>query len=241
MGLTNVIPSVLAFGPQTGLPSQDTVEQLRLQLIRTPQLSCVLDSIKSLTDFWNTLVNFDPSLSHIPGTQIFADLQRWVVEGGPVPSNNANTFLVPVTVLLQITQYFGYLKKLNTSNPHQRALQSLQNGSIQGFCVGFLSAATVATSKTEAEIASTAAVMIRLAVCIGAYVDKAQLSSHSVGAACIAVRWKEDEVSEEEIVNIVHSFPGVSLLNFSAINIKLTRWKGLCLMYYGSSLHYHYS
>jgi hypothetical protein len=210
MDLNNAIPSLLAFGPQTGLPSQDTVEQLRLQLNRTPQLSRVFDSIKSLTDFWNTLVNFDPSLSHIPGTQIFTDLQRWIVEGGPLPSHNANTYLVPVTVLLQITQYFGYLKQLNTSNPQQRVIQSLQNGSIQGFCVGFLSAATVATSKTEAEIAATAAVILRLAVCIGAYVDKAQLGSHSVGAACIAVRWKEDEVSEGEIVGLVHTFPGVS-------------------------------
>ncbi len=46
MDLTNAIPTLLAFGPQTGLPSQDTVELLRLQLSRTPQLSRVFTDLQ---------------------------------------------------------------------------------------------------------------------------------------------------------------------------------------------------
>jgi hypothetical protein len=137
-----------------------------------------------------------------------------VVEGGPLPNHSANTYLTPVTILLQITQYVGYLNQLNVRNPQQSVLQGLQAGGIQGFCVGFLSAATVATSESEAEIATTAAVMLRLAVCIGAYVDKSQFGSQSVKAGCVAVSWREEEVSEEEIVDLVHTFPEVSFLNF---------------------------
>jgi hypothetical protein len=211
MDLTDTeVPSLLAFGPQSDLASQDTINPLRILLDQLPVLSPLRDSIEGLTEFWNDLVDFDASLREIPGIKYITELHEWLVEGGPLPSHKANAYLLPLTVLFQVTQYFQYLQQLNTSNPHERVIENLRNGSVQGFCVGFLSAVIVAASKTEADIAATAAVILRLSVCIGAYVDKAQLGSQEEGGTCLAVSWKKDVVDERKIRGVVDSFAGVS-------------------------------
>ena len=214
MKLAAAKPSLLVFGPQTELPSQDVIDQLRQELIQTPQLSCLVDAVKNVTEFWKALVNFDPGLDHVSGAKSLTDLQQWVVEGGSLPNHKANTYLLPVTVILQITQYVRYLNQLNVTKPHSFLLKGLQVGGIQGFCVGFLGATAVATSESEAEIAATAAVVLRLAVCIGAYVDRNQLGRQSMKVGCVAIRWREDEVSEKEIVDLIHTYPEVRFLNF---------------------------
>ena len=222
MGPPTAIPSLLAFGPHTELPSQLTIDQLRQELIQNPQLSCIVDTVKNANEFWKALVNFDPSLSHVPGIRFLTDLQRWVVEGGSLPSHSSNAYLLPVSIILQITQYIRYVNQLNVPNPHSFLLKNLQVGGIQGFCVGFLSATAVATSETEGEVATTASTLLRLAICIGAYVDKSQYGIHSMKTACVAVRWREVEVSEKEIVDIVHTYAEVSLVDFPLINRILT-------------------
>ena len=209
-------PSLLVFGPQTELPSQDVIHQLRQELIQTPQLSCLVDAIKNITDFWKVLVDFDPSLDHGSGAKSLNDLQQWIVEGGALPNHKVNSYLLAVTVILQITQYVRYLNQLNVTKPHSFLLKDIQVGGIQGFCVGFLGATAVATSGNEVEIAATAAVALRLAVCIGAYVDRNQLGRQSMKLGCVAIRWKEDEVSEKEIVDLIHTYPEVNFLDFPA-------------------------
>lgn len=208
MAPTTSEPSLIVFGPQTELSSRDAIDQLRQELNQNPQLSHVLNAAKHGADLWEPLVNFDPTLNHIPGAKLLAELQEWVVGSGPLPSYNYNTFRLPVTVLLQIAQYFRYLKQLNVASPHRALLES-GTGGVLGFCVGFLSAIAVATSETEAEIAFTAARIFRLAIMIGAYVDNNQFSTQGTKVGCIAVRWKADEVHEQDIFNIISTFPKV--------------------------------
>ncbi|KAF5857101.1 hypothetical protein ETB97_006245 [Aspergillus alliaceus] len=207
MALATATPSLLVFGPQTEPSSEDAIGQLRQELAQNPQLSSVVHAAKHATELWKALVNFDPSLDDIPGARLLTEIQQWVVGGGPLPNHNFNAFRLPVTVLLEIAQYFRYLNRLNVSHPHRIFLRGVEAGGILGFCVGFLSAIAVATSETEAEIATTTAAVFRLAVIIGAYVDKNQFGIQGTLMGCIAIRWKGDEVSEQEILNLIHTYP----------------------------------
>jgi hypothetical protein len=207
-------PSLIVFGPQTELSSRGAIDQLRQELNKNPQLSHVLNAAKQGAELWKPLVNFDPTLNHIPGAKLLAELKEWVAGDGPLPSHNFNTFRLPVTILLEIAQYFRYLKQLNVAHPHRVLLKGAETGGVLGFCVGFLSAITVATSETEDEVAFTAAAVFYLAVIIGAYVDDNQFGIQGTKLGCIAVRWKGDEVHEQDISDIVSTFPKVYPLCF---------------------------
>lgn len=100
-----VVPSLLVFGPQTELPSLEVLAELRQELVKNPRLSSLQDAVKNLPRFWQTLTNFDPSLSRVPGAKYLDDLQRWIVDGDAFPhhlGDAPNVYSLPVTLILQI-------------------------------------------------------------------------------------------------------------------------------------------
>lgn len=74
-------------------------------------------------------------------------------------------------MIIHFIHYFHYLASTECSVTHVDLLGKLQIGGIQGFCTGFLSAAAVACSNSDEDVCIFGAVVLRLAVCIGAYVD----------------------------------------------------------------------
>src|SRR5436190_3372991 len=174
MKSTAVFPSLLVFGPQTKFPSLKVLAELRQVLIENPRLTDLQKTVKNLPRFWETLTEFDPSLSHVPGAKYLSDLQRWIVDGvfQHDLDNLPNVYTLPITILLQITLYVRYLSRLEVKDPHRFVLNGLKTGGIQGFCVGFLTAIAVACSESEEDIVTIGAVILRLVVCIGAYVDQ---------------------------------------------------------------------
>lgn len=182
--------------------------------------------------------NFDPSLTSVPGAEYLGDLQRWIVDGGNFPhhvSSTPNTYALPVTVLLQITQYVVYLDRLGIKDPHRRVLKELQAGGIQGFCTGFLSAIAVSGSETEAHIATAAAVSLRLAVCIGAYVDQdGGFDGKSNHTSCLSIRWRSSDANEKDVLHYLGAYPDVrqssqnKQLEIGAESSKI----GVCIEYY---------
>ncbi|CAI6331173.1 unnamed protein product [Periconia digitata] len=208
MSSTHHLPSLLIFGPQTDLPSQSALSSLREQLVNQQSLSSLVTAIKNLPDFWKELVKFDPELDKVAGIQSLSAFQHWVIHGGDFPiasSTSPNILLVPATVVLHITQYIAYLNGLRSEDPHLKVKGGLQNGGVQGFCIGFLGAITIAISRNDADIGTTAANILRLAVCIGAYVDKDSLTFPR--SACIAVRWKDDNAQgKDSVAALVQQF-----------------------------------
>ncbi len=209
------LPSLLVFGPQTEFPPAQVLEDLRAELVGNPQLSALRAAVADLPRIWQSFIDFDPRLDQVPGAEHLGRLVQWVKDGGAFPHQRTddapNHFALPVTILLQICQYMRYLGHLGDS-PHRQVLQSVRAGGIQGFCVGFLSAIAVAGSKSEADIGSHAAAGLRLAVCIGAYVDQDGISSgEPKGTACVAIRWREGSADDKAAVNtMIRSYPGVS-------------------------------
>ncbi|EPE28832.1 Thiolase-like protein [Glarea lozoyensis ATCC 20868] len=205
------LPSLLVFGPQTEFPSEQVLHDLRQELLSSPRLSVLLKAIDDLPQFWQSLVDFDPSLRQIPGNEHLGQLKQWVKVGGQFPhheSNAPNHYALAVTVLLQITQYSRYLDKLGKDS-HRKVLEGVKDGGIQGFCIGFLSAVAVATSESEADLGSSAAVALRLAVSIGAYVDQdGAYAAVATDYLAVAVRWKEgNEEEKASTAGIAHLLP----------------------------------
>lgn len=212
---STVLPSLLVFGPHTELPSHELLAELRQELVTNPRLSSLQDAVKDLPRFWQTLTGYDPNLSSVPGATYLGDLQRWIEEGGPLPhqvGNTPNLLGLPLTLALQITQYVRYLGRVEAKEPHRLVLKGLQGGGIQGFCVGLLSAIAVSCSENEVDVATNAAVGLRLAVCIGAYIDHdASSAGENTQTACLAVRWRDDNVNEkQEIIDLVRTYPDVN-------------------------------
>ncbi|KAF2470760.1 putative Phthiocerol synthesis polyketide synthase type I PpsA [Lindgomyces ingoldianus] len=152
------MPSILVFGPQTELPSKETLAQLRQELCERPELYSLHQAIKELPKFWQTLTAFDESLTNVPGSKYLGDLQRCAI--------------------------------------------------------------AVSASKTEADIAAWAVVSLRLAVCIGAYVD--QNGAYAEPKSCAAgltVRWKDGHINgKKEVIDLVQASPSayISSINDNA-------------------------
>lgn len=214
MGSTPALPSLLIFGHQSELPSEQELTQLRQELLRNPLLHSLRAAINDLPQFWKALAEFDPTLVQIPGAKYLNDLQQWLSNGGSFPHRTTsplNAYALPVTVILQITQYVGYLSRLELKEAHRHVLDEIKDGGAQGFCVGLLSALAVATAGSEFDIGAIASSSVRLAVCIGAYVDKdKELGTNPGDIACAAIRWRDDDMNgKDDVVALVRGFEDV--------------------------------
>lgn len=211
------LPSLLVFGPQTNLPPDETLTPLRQELLHHPDLAPLRETLHEIVEFWKALTAFDPSLGSIPGSTSLTELQRWVEEGGVFPHRSPNSLsicTIPATFLLQIAQYTRYLTCLERLHPHEAVREALQVGGVQGSRIGLLSAVTVSTADTLAEIGSIAAANLRLAVCIGAYVDLHARSAREANQnACISVRWPSThQGGRQKVQRLISAFPNVCTL-----------------------------
>lgn len=231
MGLLPALPSLLVFGPQAELPSQEVLADLRQELTQNPSLSSLKVAVKDLLGFWHTLTDFDPDLRQVPGAKYLSDFQHWISDGGPFPhhlTSNPNVYALPVTVVLQITQYIRYISGLGLKDPHRHILDGLLDGGAHGFCVGLLSALAVSSSQTEADIAAVASNSVRLAVCIGAYVDKdGRFGESPDQKTCVALRWRDDNANGmDEAIALVRTFQDVGLIaSLSSINADIAVYR----------------
>jgi hypothetical protein len=207
------LPSLLVFGPQTGFPSDKALLEARQELLTNPNLRALKEAVDDLPQFWQELVDHDSAL---PGDNKYLHhLKQWANDGGSLPfsrdsedeSTAPSHYALAVTVLLHITQYTRYLGQLGGQGSHRKLLESVSGGGggIQGFCVGLLSALAVATSASESDIGASAAVALRLAVCIGAYVDQDRLGDEFVA---VALRWA-DGLAQADVADIIRSIPDV--------------------------------
>lgn len=205
-------PSLLLFGSQTTWPSSKQSLHLRRALLGEPLLRTFVEAIRNLPEFWSVLVKSDPALQSVTGLEAFKVLRHWLDHGnlvwnaGPPP----NVLCTPLTVIIHLIHYFHYLASTESSVAHADLIRELQMGGIQGFCTGFLSAVALSCSENEEDVSTFGAVALRLAVCIGAYVDQHSRSGSSQSeTVCLAVRWKSD-AGKEKLTEVLSRHQGVS-------------------------------
>lgn len=204
------LPSLVAFGSQTLWPSSEYLQQLRAALLLEPRLRQFLVALKDLPTLWQDLVAHDPRLSAVPGQSALEDLTEWVNHGDfrATSGTPPNVLTMPFTVIIHIIQYIHYLDGVQST--HAEILHHAKTGGVQGFCTGLLTAMAIACSKNEEDINTLGVTAVKLALCIGAYVDlDGAFASEINETTSIAVRWRS-EAGHDRILETLRSYPGVS-------------------------------
>lgn len=208
------LPSLIVFGPQTTWPSSDYLFQLRGALLLEPRLAALLSTIKELPQLWQTLVEKDSRLISVPGIASLKDLQEWI-DHGVTPSSDTisrNVLTMPFTILIHLVQYFHFLDAEVGGVSQSQVLDGVQMGGIQGFCAGILSAIAVSCSKDESDVSKFGSVALRLAFCIGAYVDlDGAFGTEASETSSLAARWRSDS-GHDQVLEILKNYPDVSSL-----------------------------
>ena len=209
------LPSLIAFGALAPWPVSDRLDQLQNALQHQKCLSPIVKAFRELPKLWKALSDRDPNLNSIAGEAAAAHLAQWISGTGfaEIAENKGNITRMPLTTMAQIADYISYLRQCGEPIGHESVRKSVAaGGGIQGFCIGLLSALAVASGKTEDDVGRIAADSVRLAFCIGAYVD---LDRHRNGgdskALTLAVRWKSPTLLED-IQRLFSRYPDVSVI-----------------------------
>ncbi|KAL9012897.1 MAG: hypothetical protein Q9173_002362 [Seirophora scorigena] len=202
--MSTAASSLLLFGPVSPNPGQTHVIQLRKSILERPNLDFVTGLIKGLPSLWRTIVQACPQLDAIAGLEELEQLHQLLTSGAIStvdPLNNLVT--APLTVISQISEVLSQDRDEDgTSFP------GLDN--VQGFCLGFLTAAALASSRDTTDFRHYASVAVRLAICIGAAVDLDEAShDSSSGSSSIAVRWKTD-TGKDDLTKMMKDHPQAS-------------------------------
>lgn len=214
--MMHLLPKLVIFGPQRSLPDPGDCSRLRLVLLSEPTL---VAAIKDLPNLWHALLQAVPELRRVPGPKVFQELKAWIDHGRPLTLSQPcpNVLLTPLSVIADIANYLHYLRVFSSEKgkTHTAILESVEEyGSFQGLCTGVLAAIATACSKEESYIGEYSAVALRLAVCIGAFVDlEGAFAIPPNEACCLGVHSRVGE--EQTMLRILQDFPEVSLPNQS--------------------------
>lgn len=188
-------PSLLVFGSQFTRPSKQYLAHLRALLLIDPRLSPLLAAIEELSALRQKLAKFDERLEEVLGRGETDPIQQWI-KGEDLrltSDRSSNVLITPLTVLVHMVQYLQYLKSNEATTTHQNLMTNVQIGGAQGCGAGILSAIAVACSESEKDVVKFATTILRLAMCIGAFVDLDGLSADSQAEwKCLAVRWTSE-------------------------------------------------
>ncbi|KAI0451650.1 beta-ketoacyl synthase [Xylaria acuta] len=185
--------SYVLFGPVVTSWTSEGLRELQASLQENTFafLRRVLTDLPSLLPILQSK-GIPPFVSRLEHLQELADfaLGRSILD----PITLSNVHLAPLTVIYQAREFIrstGLPERAPDSRLTQvsRSLPKLQG--VQGFCLGFLSAAAMASSKNWEAFEQNFATSIRLAACIGAVIE-ADLQSHADGLKSLSIRWKTD-------------------------------------------------
>ncbi|KAL3477317.1 hypothetical protein BJX99DRAFT_257569 [Aspergillus californicus] len=200
------IPSLIVCGSQTIPPTPETLDQLACYLKQAPDLKPVLEAVLSFPESWAILKTANPRLQVLSDDAVIS-LRDWLSSSPDPDSDNdsyssliipntlPNILLAPLTVLIHVAQYTQYIDSLGIDDVHahiQEVKTTPENpdtaSRFHGLCIGSLSAAALESSPTRAALGQHAAAGVKLAMCIGAYIDSERLTVSS-DMVCFTARW----------------------------------------------------
>ncbi|PSR83579.1 hypothetical protein BD289DRAFT_467698 [Coniella lustricola] len=208
-------PSAAIFSPQSAAPTSTYLNHIRSRLNQDALLRPLHEAITALPQAWETLA---PSKRVLPCFQLASQqtqqLVDWLDETTDRPAAveaiSSAAVTLPLLVTIHIVQYLDYLSQ--SSIRHAEFLESLQLGGVQGYCVGLLSAITVASAPDENTLLRHAAAAIRAAFAIGVFGMYAEAITSNTWTT-LAIRLKQG--SEEEERKLVQEFPGAYISTIS--------------------------
>ncbi|RDW93187.1 non-reducing polyketide synthase spyA [Aspergillus mulundensis] len=201
-------PSMIVCGSQAVEISQEHLAALRNSLVSNNRLQYLVQAIRDLPNLWGPLTMADPALQCIPGHTLWSRFANWIDFKDSLlceinTESKMNALITPLLVISQIVDYTEYLEALSPPQTHSETLDTVQQGGIQGFCAGFLTAIVLSCAKNDQHIAELGAVAFRLAACAGVYVDFDNNSNQHVS---IAARWAAG-TDEQDVLGVLHNYP----------------------------------
>ena len=211
--MTILTPTLLLYGPQARFPATEESLQLhRVLASHTGLFQESLATINELSSLYQQLAAYDPGLSQGPGVPSISFLTKWL-QSGDLPEDAddlPHVAALPMTVLLQIALYLQHLDRNGLTTNYRISLQSLQQHGVQGFCAGFLTAAATAFSENEEQLSRNLGTSIRLAMCLGAYIDQNTVNAEHPNPACaLSIRWKQGNFSAAQVKDLLKAYPDV--------------------------------
>ncbi len=184
--------SLFLFGPVSPRLTQAYLSELRISIVENQDLNFLVEAVEELPSLWPTLQQACPHFSKVSGAEKLGQLS-YFLKFGTFPNGKAlnqgvdNIMLAPLTVISQVIEFLRLGRETENAT-----FPRLEN--VQGFCIGFLAAAAVASSQDETEFRKSVPIALRLAVCIGSTVDldEASFNDPLDHSSSVAVRWTTD-------------------------------------------------
>jgi hypothetical protein len=199
--------SAAVFCPQNRPPSTEYLQDLRTYLRSTPVLEPFIKSILSLSEVWEAYAQCNASIRALEqGLVHIQQLSNWINNDNadPLVETMSGIVILPLQVIIHLTQYFQYLDTLDIT--HRDFLQDISIGGAQGLCGGLFAAAALATSANEEELVLNASISLRLALLVGACGELGD-DPNNLGSTTVVLRTKTPTQAED----IISRFKGVSL------------------------------
>lgn len=223
MSATNPLQgeALLVVGPKRSQFRAEELSELRSAITERSDLGFLTRAVGELESLWPTIIAASPGLKKIPGDHSLRQVAQFL-KGGDLAEltvegvRRDNILLEVVTVLSHVVSFYTVAtsKVQNTLfDPLPSAELDRRFHDIQGFCLGFLTAAAVATVKDKDDFASTITTILRIAVCIGAVVeaDAVELESSGTQAVSLTTGWKH-EADYDGLEKILGTYQDVSRL-----------------------------
>ncbi|KAM3418842.1 hypothetical protein BST61_g4806 [Cercospora zeina] len=203
----DAIPSLVSFGALAPWPSLHWQGRLKANLKEDRTLGPVVAAVLELPSLWEMLRSNDCELDSSTGKDAADRLAQWLTDDTKehLLEETRHAVTMPITVISHVVQYLYFLQQTDGVINHALLLKHVANGGgIQGLCAGILSALAIASASHQSDIGLCAASSIRLAFCVGVYVDLDQ--ERSTKFTTLAVRWPR-EILPSTIDRVLAVYP----------------------------------
>ncbi|KAI0854664.1 beta-ketoacyl synthase [Xylaria cubensis] len=192
-------PNYVLFGPVITSWTSEDLQELQASLQKDSSLAFIRNALIDLPSLFplfgsKEIASFVSKPEHLQELADFASGRKVLNL-----TTLSNVHLAALTIAYQGVEFIRSVGLIGRApdSPSTQALWSLPKlQGVQGFCLGFLSAAAVASSKDLETFEQNFTTSIRLAACIGAVVE-ADLQSHINGLKSLSIRWKTDEARKQ--------------------------------------------
>ena len=216
--------SIVLFGPQLTDVTANKLSVAREILSIHQALKHLRDTVLDFNSFGKHLEISDPALGSIGIARSSQILSKWMKgEDSEILQeldNHSNAISTPFTIIYEVLLYF---QRLIGSSTTEDRVQIARDTHFEGLCVGQLVATAARLSTSLEHLARLSSVAVRLALCIGAYVN---LDQHKLGdekhSRCLAVTCGDGLGNVERLQSILSEFDSVELPAFKRTGTMLT-------------------
>ncbi|KAI0442798.1 hypothetical protein F4803DRAFT_575191 [Xylaria telfairii] len=207
---------LLVVGPKRSWFTPNDLSQLQSTIATNPDLEFLSDAIAELESLWPTIAAAHSGLKSVYGKNSLHNIRQFLKSGEltnltQTEVRHDNVLLDVVTVLSHVV-HFWRLATTKTQNvlfnPPMSANSDSMLHDIQGFCLGFLTAAAVASAKDKADFVTNVTVILRIAVCVGALVeaDASELDKLETQAVSLSIGWSS-QAEYNYLENVLTKYP----------------------------------